>query len=93
MVTNAVYTQLDNIKHSFERFFPSIHLHKQLHNCYIASEAFAWRAGNFILQLHLDFPIWVYGQQETNLLSHLVLCTVGTSENWNWGWGGLITAQ
>lgn len=56
MVTNAVYTQLDNINHSFERFFPSIHLHKQLHNCYIASEAFAWRAGKeFHLAVALRF--------------------------------------
>lgn len=38
MVTNVAYTQLDNVKHSVERFF-------QLQNGYIASQAFVWSAG------------------------------------------------
>lgn len=90
LVTNTVCTQLDNIKHSFERFFPRIQkllLEEQ--------------ANNLILQLQLDFPIWIYGQHETHLSvlqscfgsdatellstfhSHLALSTPGTSENWN----------
>jgi len=66
--TNTVYIQLDNIQHSFERLFPSIHFNKQLQNCSIASKVFAWRAGK---QSHpavaTRFSFWIYCQQETYL--------------------------
>lgn len=34
MATNAVYSPLDNIKHPFERFFPSIHFNKYVTDGY-----------------------------------------------------------